>query len=55
MVARFDVDGSGRIEWGNGEFLSVVAAISVTSVDSIDDFVFSAAFRTFDHVGHGAQ
>ena len=50
LVKRFDVDLSGRIEFGNGEFLGVIASIAVASVQDIDDFVFSAAFRTFDHV-----
>lgn len=50
LIKRFDVDLSGRIEFGNGEFLGVIASIAVTSVQDIDDFVFSAAFRTFDHV-----
>ena len=50
LIERFDVDKSGRIEFGNGEFLGVIASIAVTSVKDIDDFVFSAAFRTFDHV-----
>ena len=50
LIKRFDVDLSGRIEFGNGEFLGVIASIAVTSVHDIDDFVFSAAFRTFDHV-----
>ena len=50
LIKRFDVDLSGRIEFGNGEFLGVIASIGVTSVQDIDDFVFSAAFRTFDHV-----
>ena len=49
-MKRFDVDLSGRIEFGNGEFLGVIATIAVTSIQDIDDFVFSAAFRTFDHV-----
>ena len=49
-MKRFDVDLSGRIEFGNGEFLGVIATIAVTSIHDIDDFVFSAAFRTFDHV-----
>ena len=50
LVKRFDVDLSGRIEFGNGEFLGVIATIAVTSIHDINDFVFSAAFRTFDHV-----
>ena len=50
LIKRFDADLSGRIEFGNGEFLGVIASIAVTSVQDIDDFVFSAAFRTFDHV-----
>ena len=49
-MKRFDVDLSGRIEFGNGEFLGVIATIAVTNIHDIDDFVFSAAFRTFDHV-----
>jgi Ca2+-binding EF-hand superfamily protein len=50
LIRRFDRDGSGRVDWANGEFLGVIAAIAVTGVADIDDFVFSAAFRTFDHV-----
>jgi len=53
LIERFDVDKSGRIEFGNGEFLGVIASIAVTSVKDIDDFVFSAAFRTFDHDADG--
>jgi len=53
LIKRFDVDLSGRIEFGNGEFLGVIASIAVTSVQDIDDFVFSAAFRTFDHDADG--
>jgi len=53
LVKRFDVDLSGRIEFGNGEFLGVIATIAVTSIHDIDDFVFSAAFRTFDHDADG--
>merc|ERR1712059_37296 len=52
-MGRFDTDNSGRIDWGNGEFLMVIASIAVTSVDNIDDFVFSAAFRTFDQDADG--
>merc|ERR1719369_2665442 len=48
LIRRFDRDGSGRIEWANGEFLLVVALMDVTDVASIDDFVFSTGFRVFD-------
>merc|ERR1711922_40039 len=53
LVKRVDIDLSGRIEFGNGEFLGVIATIAVTSIQDIDDFVFSAAFRTFDHDADG--
>jgi len=53
LISRFDIDSSGKIEWNNGEFLMVIASISVTDVSTIDDFVFSAAFRTFDQDADG--
>lgn len=48
IIQKYDKDGNGRIDWNNGEFLAVVAAIDVTDVNKIDDLVFSAGFRTFD-------
>ena len=50
LIQKFDIDGSGRVDWANGEFLNIIASIGVTSISNIDDFIFSAAFRTFDHV-----
>ena len=64
LIPRFDKDGSGRIEWGNGElfifilsqnnftgeFLLVVALMDVTDMTLIDDFVFSTGFKVFDQV-----
>ena len=50
LIEEFDADHNGKIDWTNGEFLLVVAAIDVADVNLIDDLVFSAAFRTFDQV-----
>ena len=50
LIEEFDVDHNGKLDWTNGEFLMVVAAIDVVDVNLIDDLVFSAAFRTFDQV-----
>ena len=50
LIEAFDTDKNGKIDWTNGEFLLVVAAIDVVDVNLIDDLVFSAAFRTFDQV-----
>ena len=50
LIEKFDVDHNGKLDWTNGEFLMVVAAIDVVDVNLIDDLVFSAAFRTFDQV-----
>ena len=48
LINKFDKDGNGKIDWTNGEFLAVIAAIDVTDVTLIDDLVFAAGFRTFD-------
>ena len=50
LIEEFDSDHNGKIDWTNGEFLLVVAAVDVDDVNLIDDLVFSAAFRTFDQV-----
>ena len=52
LIAPWDIDGNGRIDWSNGEFLTVVAAIEVTDVNTISEFVFAVAFRVFDQVKH---
>merc|ERR1711915_360607 len=48
LIRRFDLDKSGRIDWSNGEFLLVIAMLDVVDVSEIDDFVFTAGFKTFD-------
>merc|ERR1719308_709976 len=48
LIKEFDFDHNGKIDWTNGEFLLVIAAI-----DLVDDLVFSAAFRTFDQDANG--
>eukprot|EP00090_Calanus_glacialis_P004964 TRINITY_DN13775_c0_g1_i2.p2 TRINITY_DN13775_c0_g1~~TRINITY_DN13775_c0_g1_i2.p2 ORF type:complete len:166 (-),score=56.96 TRINITY_DN13775_c0_g1_i2:84-581(-) len=53
LIEEFDVDHNGKLDWTNGEFLMVVAAIDVVDVNLIDDLVFSAAFRTFDQDANG--
>jgi len=53
LIEKFDVDKNGKLDWNNGEFLSVIAAIDVVDVEGIDDLVFSAAFRTFDQDADG--
>jgi len=53
LIEEFDADHNGKIDWTNGEFLLVVAAIDVADVNLIDDLVFSAAFRTFDQDANG--
>jgi len=53
LIEAFDTDKNGKIDWTNGEFLLVVAAIDVVDVNLIDDLVFSAAFRTFDQDANG--
>ena len=50
LIRRFDLDKSGRIDWSNGEFLLVIAMLDVVDVSEIDDFVFTAGFKTFDQV-----
>ena len=50
LIEEFDFDHNGKIDWTNGEFLLVIAAIDVADVNLVDDLVFSAAFRTFDQV-----
>ena len=51
LIRRFDLDKSGKVDWSNGEFLLVIALLDVVDISLIDDFVFSAGFRTFDQVG----
>lgn len=58
IVERFSGDGKekgrrGGIDWLQGEFLKEVAAINVTNVNMIEEFVFSAAFSTFDQDADG--
>merc|ERR1712037_82903 len=64
IVERFSGDGGegkegkkvkGRegIDWLQGDFLKEVAAINVTNVDLIEEFVFTAAFSTFDQDADG--
>ena len=50
LIRRFDLDRSGKIDWNNGEFLLVIALLDVVDILQIDDFVFSAGFKTFDQV-----
>ena len=50
LIRRFDLDRSGKIEWNNGEFLLVIALLDVVDILQIDDFVFTAGFKTFDQV-----
>lgn len=50
LIRRFDCDRSGKIDWNNGEFLLVIALLDVVDISLIDDFVFSAGFKTFDQV-----
>ena len=37
-----------KVDWSSSEFLKEIAATSVTDVNLVEDFVFSAAFSTFD-------
>jgi len=63
IVERFSGDGEGKegkkgkgregIDWLQGDFLKEVAAINVTNVNLIEEFVFSAAFSTFDQDADG--
>ena len=50
LIRRFDLDRSGKIYWNNGEFLLVIALLDVVDILQIDDFVFTAGFKTFDQV-----
>ena len=50
LIRKFDLDNSGKIDWNNGEFLLVIALLDVVDILQIDDFVFSAGFKTFDQV-----
>ena len=50
LIRRFDLDRSGKIDWNNGEFLLVIALLDVVDILKIDDFVFTAGFKTFDQV-----
>ena len=50
LIRRFDLDRSGKIDWNNGEFLLVIALLDVVDILQIDDFVFTAGFKTFDQV-----
>eukprot|EP00092_Neocalanus_flemingeri_P004531 GFUD01004881.1.p1 GENE.GFUD01004881.1~~GFUD01004881.1.p1 ORF type:complete len:175 (+),score=47.85 GFUD01004881.1:107-631(+) len=53
LVRRFDLDRSGKIDWNNGEFLLVIALLDVVDIQQIDDFVYSAGFKTFDQDSDG--
>jgi len=53
LIQRFDRDHSGKIDWSNGEFLLVIALLDVVDISLIDDFVYSAGFRTFDQDSDG--
>merc|ERR1719300_406631 len=48
LIRRFDTDQSGKVDWTNGEFLSVIAMLDVIDVSLIDNFVISTGFNTFD-------
>ena len=50
LIRRFDLDKSGKINWNNGKFLLVIALLDVVDILQIDDFVFTAGFKTFDQV-----
>ena len=39
-----------KIDWSSSDFLREIAATNVTDVNMVEDFVFSAAFSTFDQV-----
>eukprot|EP00092_Neocalanus_flemingeri_P051191 GFUD01059443.1.p1 GENE.GFUD01059443.1~~GFUD01059443.1.p1 ORF type:complete len:111 (+),score=33.63 GFUD01059443.1:55-387(+) len=42
-----------KVDWSSSDFLKEIAATNVTDVNLVEDFVFSAAFSTFDQAGFG--
>ena len=41
---------AGKVDWSNTEFLRDIAGYRVTNVNLVQEFVYSAAFSTFDQV-----
>ena len=39
-----------KVDWSSSDFLKEIATTNVTDVNLVEDFVFSAAFSTFDQV-----
>ena len=47
---KFDTKENGVIDYKDPEFLMTIASINVVDVKSIEDAVYSTAFRIFDKV-----
>ena len=49
-IGRKYAGKGSKVDWSSSDFLKEIAATSVTDVNLVEDFVFSAAFSTFDQV-----
>jgi len=47
-IGRKYAGKGSKVDWSSPDFLKEIAATSVTDVNLVEDFVFSAAFSTFD-------
>jgi len=47
-IGRKYAGKGSKVDWSSSDFLKEIAATSVTDVNLVEDFVFSAAFSTFD-------
>ena len=49
-IGRKYAGKGSKVDWSSPDFLREIAATNVTDVKLVEDFVFSAAFSTFDQV-----
>ena len=49
-IGRKYAGKGSKVDWSSPDFLKEIADTSVTDVNLVEDFVFSAAFSTFDQV-----
>jgi len=47
-IGRKYAGKGSKVDWSSSDFLKEIAATNVTDVNLVEDFVFSAAFSTFD-------
>jgi len=50
MIVKRYAGKDAKVDWSSSDFLKAIAATDVTDVNLVEDFVFSAAFSTFDQV-----